>query len=259
MVCAMAMDDGCDSVGPRGAALEADGQLSPLAFDSEAAGLVPVFFGRAGPKLGLPRADAPISPTASNGRQTIDKTRKRILRAADRCFRRNGLQRTSVDDIAEEAGVSRATVYNRFPNKREIIAEVAAADHRSLQREALAQLDFGLQSADLLVQAQLVRLEAGLKSPYAVILRAPTALSFTHDLFLHSDTFHEAQIEYWSGIFTEIARRNELCDDLDIDSAVRWIDLVNLLFADLAKPTRERQARAMIRRYVVPAFIKCVI
>lgn len=50
--------------------------------------------------------------------------RDRILEAAVACVGRSGLSRTSVDEVAREAGVSRASVYRHFPGgKEELLAK----------------------------------------------------------------------------------------------------------------------------------------
>jgi AcrR family transcriptional regulator len=48
-------------------------------------------------------------------------TRDKVVDAALRCLAREGLRRTTVDDVAVEAGVSRATLYRAFPGGRETI------------------------------------------------------------------------------------------------------------------------------------------
>lgn len=45
--------------------------------------------------------------------------RRRLLDATYACIGRSGLERTTVEDAAREAGVSRATVYRWFPGGRE--------------------------------------------------------------------------------------------------------------------------------------------
>ncbi|MEM6563195.1 MAG: TetR/AcrR family transcriptional regulator [Pseudomonadota bacterium] len=47
-----------------------------------------------------------------------------ILEAASRMFMRYGFTKTTMSDIADEAGVARQTVYNAFPGKDEILRGV---------------------------------------------------------------------------------------------------------------------------------------
>lgn len=48
-----------------------------------------------------------------------------ILSAARKEFEENGIRRSGVDDVAKRAGVSRSTLYRRFPNKEALLLGVA--------------------------------------------------------------------------------------------------------------------------------------
>jgi AcrR family transcriptional regulator len=49
-----------------------------------------------------------------------DETKERILKAAGRLFEEQGYYETGIGDIAEEAGMGRASVYYHFPDKESI-------------------------------------------------------------------------------------------------------------------------------------------
>lgn len=53
-----------------------------------------------------------------------DRKREAIIQAAIAEFRANGFEITSMDKIAATAGVSKRTVYNHFPSKEELFAEI---------------------------------------------------------------------------------------------------------------------------------------
>ncbi|WP_175006774.1 TetR/AcrR family transcriptional regulator [Burkholderia lata] len=57
----------------------------------------------------------------------LDPKRARIVAAAANVFCRYGFARTTMGDIAQEAGVSRPSVYTLYPGKDEIFAAVADA------------------------------------------------------------------------------------------------------------------------------------
>ena len=48
-----------------------------------------------------------------------------VLQGAREVFMRDGFEGASVDDIARAAGVSKATLYNYFPDKRILFIEIA--------------------------------------------------------------------------------------------------------------------------------------
>jgi AcrR family transcriptional regulator len=56
-------------------------------------------------------------------------TRERVIAATLRCLAAQGLRRTTVDDVAVESGISRATLYRAFPGGRDtIVAAVVEAE-----------------------------------------------------------------------------------------------------------------------------------
>ena len=66
--------------------------------------------------------------------------RERVLEGALVCVGRYGLARTTVDDVAQASGVSRATIYRHFPGGREqIVADTVAWEtSRFFQRLGVA-------------------------------------------------------------------------------------------------------------------------
>ena len=66
----------------------------------------------------------PISKPSSAPQRLTDRKRQAILQAAIDEFRGNGFEATSMDRIAATAGVSKRTVYNHFPSKDALFAEI---------------------------------------------------------------------------------------------------------------------------------------
>jgi len=100
--------------------------------------------------------------------------RAEILEAAKSCFLRYGYGKTSLDDIAKEAGLSRPLLYRKFANKEAIFSAVYDAVF-------LAQFDKAVPIAEgrgskrdrLLRMVEVVCVE-----PYSLILQAPMADEF---------------------------------------------------------------------------------
>ena len=60
-------------------------------------------------------------------------TRERVVAAALECLAAQGLRRTTVDDVASRAGISRATLYRAFPGGRDtILGEVVESERARL-------------------------------------------------------------------------------------------------------------------------------
>ena len=54
----------------------------------------------------------------------LDARRRQVVEAALRCFARNGIHPTSMQDIFREAGLSAGAVYRYFPTKDSLVAAV---------------------------------------------------------------------------------------------------------------------------------------
>jgi len=63
-------------------------------------------------------------PSAAAPAKLTDRKRAAILEAAVAEFRQAGYEATSMDRIAATAGVSKRTVYNHFPSKEELFAQI---------------------------------------------------------------------------------------------------------------------------------------
>ncbi|MEU9690661.1 TetR/AcrR family transcriptional regulator [Amycolatopsis japonica] len=70
-----------------------------------------------------------------------DETRTRILDAAYTQFSKTGIQRSTMEDVARRAGVSRITVYRRFPGKDVLVEQVVRREFRRYFDRFLADIE----------------------------------------------------------------------------------------------------------------------
>ena len=75
--------------------------------------------------------------------QGVRRGRKfdQVLEGARKVFMRDGFERASVDDIAREAGVSKATIYAYFPDKQLLFLEVARCECHRQTEAAVARIE----------------------------------------------------------------------------------------------------------------------
>jgi AcrR family transcriptional regulator len=96
-------------------------------------------------------------------RLTGEERRTAILDAALAAFSERGYHATSLDDVAGEAGVSKALIYEHFASKQELYADLIARNARELtQRVAAALVGVELESG-------LKRLATGLDAFFAFV------------------------------------------------------------------------------------------
>jgi AcrR family transcriptional regulator len=93
---------------------------------------------------------------------------RRLIEAAAALFAENGFDATSVDSVAERAGVSKATIYTRYDDKAQLFAAVV----RRQISELFENLDFDGTQGD----ATEVLLEVGRQALGLVIRPETTAI-----------------------------------------------------------------------------------
>jgi AcrR family transcriptional regulator len=133
-------------------------------------------------------------------------TRQRILDAALVRFSGYGFRRTSMEDIAGEAGVSRATLYLQFANKEAIFRSLSQALHQ----DALARAAGALE-ADRPLDERLRAAVEGLSLRFVGIVHGSP---------------HGGEL---------LDERNRLCGDLAADMDRRFRDVLTRAFRRAAR------------------------
>lgn len=131
----------------------------------------------------------------------------RILDAALRVFRRHGFRRSSIEQAAEEAGLTRQALYHHFASKealfRAVLERIYAQGLAAEIAAAKAAEDAGLELADILVAeigARMQSLLASLKdSPHTEEL-------FSEHLAQARDLYQSYSNRFADEIATTIAR-----------------------------------------------------
>lgn len=196
-----------------------------------------------------------VDPVTRNdlGRPAIDEVGARILDATMTCLSRFGVAKTTIDDVAREAGCSRATVYRYFANRNALVTTVVEREVAVLA----AAVTEAAQSADDLedaVTAMFVTAARAIVSHTAL----QRALDLEPEIVLPGLSF-----EGGDRLFADASDRFAplFARFLPPDRARRaaeWSTRVLLayLHPDRAPVsiTEEPAARALVRRHIVPAF-----
>jgi|SRR6056297_1438664 len=95
-----------------------------------------------------PQSARPGATSAPRGRKVAQ-----VLEGARAVFLRDGFEGANVDEIAREAGVSKATLYSYFSDKRLLFVEVATAECRRQADAALGEVDMSAPPREVLAFA----------------------------------------------------------------------------------------------------------
>jgi TetR/AcrR family transcriptional regulator, repressor for uid operon len=105
--------------------------------------------------------------TAAVGGAVVDddETSTRILDAAYELFCRIGIQRSTMEDVARRAGVSRITVYRRFTTKSVLVDHVVRREIRRYFDQFLVDIEHAETAADRVVLGFVSSLHAIRRNP----------------------------------------------------------------------------------------------
>lgn len=165
---------------------------------------------------------------------------ERILDAAGRCFATHGVERTSVADVAREAGCSRQTVYRYFSDR-------ASLQHAFVDREAL-RLGARLEAELVAVTDPRERVLVAVQ----LALRAVRADPLLRAWFSGGNAERAAESAARSPVLVRLAR--PVLGDGASDDAARW--LVRVVLSLLTLPGGDdAQERALLERFVLPVVL----
>ncbi|MWB76559.1 TetR family transcriptional regulator [Pseudooceanicola sp. 216_PA32_1] len=161
----------------------------------------------------------------------IRKGRKfdQVLEGAREVFLSEGFEGASVDDIARVAGVSKATLYSYFPDKRLLFLEVAKGECLRQADEAMELVQLNCAPRKLLGIAARKMLE---------FMNTDLSMNVFRICVAESERFPElAQEFYRSG---PMLARGRLCDYLTVAVArgelvIKDVELAADQFAELCK------------------------
>jgi AcrR family transcriptional regulator len=163
-------------------------------------------------------------------------TRARLLAATEACLRRNGIRRTTMTQIADEAGVSRAGLYKHFPDKPSIIVTALVEADERFWADAAARVSAARGFAiDHQPAALALRLKAEEPEAYAATVgQGLPALV-------------PGMAGFWRPYLQAARDAGDVRTDLDIDAAAEWIMRVVLSLVTIPGPTTPR----FIHEYLV--------
>ena len=184
--------------------------------------------------------------------------RERLLDAAEGCLEQFGPQKTSMEDVARAAGMSRATVYRYFENRDALLLGVASRQAADLATEAMAFLAQFSTLSDWLVEGCLFTLREIPKRPVFASLVTSLDSSAASKLLLGSTGMIQIGVNVLRPMFGNAKQQGLLRDDLDIDMLIEW--LLRVLWTYLNAPsqvaTDEDSMRRLFRMLLLPSVLK---
>lgn len=192
---------------------------------------------------------------ADPGTEVYDQMRSRVVDAAERYVERNGLAKVRIEEVAEEAGCSRATIYRYFADKDELIREVLIARARRIAAKLERLLGTMDDPADMLVQGIVRGVEEFRADPHFESFYGPAAAGTTARIAGGSTAIRAVVGEAMSPLFDLAEATGRLRQGVEREHATEWVMLVTTALLTIPQPsmtTRPEQER-FLRTFLVPA------
>jgi len=184
--------------------------------------------------------------------------RERLLDAAEGCLEQFGPQKTSMEDVARAAGMSRATVYRYFENRDALLLGVASRQSSALAAEAMNYLAQFNTISDWMVEGLLFTLREIPRRPVFASLVTSLDSRASGSLFLGSTGLVQIGVNVLQPMFANAKAQGLLRDDVDPEMLVEW--LLRMLWTYLNAPsqvaTDEEGMRKLFRMMLIPAVLK---
>ncbi len=188
---------------------------------------------------------------------TQGSAQTRILREAERCFDKYGLHRTTMDDIATAAGVSRMTLYRYFSDRDALITAIVSNRSARLVHKVHAHLSQFETLSEQLVEGLMFLGRRGRQDHFIGMLLQSETFDFTNKILFNKAGSAVAFAQaIWEPLLEAAIERGELPPDYQRDTVYVWLTSVNfMMIAWLENPDVDPDYyRRLLQQFVVRAF-----
>lgn len=180
-----------------------------------------------------------------------------ILTAAETCFERFGIAKTTMDDVARVAEVSRATVYRYFSDRESLILASVRRRARMNMEPARAFIAKWPTFAERLTEGICHNVRRGKRDPMVHLLVSPNEMALATALLQSTGVAVDLTFELWDPILREAQEAGEMRADIDRRELCEWIAHLEIMFIsqfDHDDAALDR-FRSMIKNFFVPAVL----
>ena len=197
-----------------------------------------------------------MSPRSAT-RGTNGDVRSTILRAAERCIQRHGIRKTTMDDIAREAKISRPSVYRYFTDREDLLIALMNDHSRALTEKARRFIGQYPSVEEGLIEGLIYLAEHGHRDEFTRFLASMDDSEFGRRVG-STDAFATLTGEFWDPFLDAAEERGDLRPGLDRHDVHVWLGNVGLILMSILE--REEipnpsGMRNLVRQFVVPAFL----
>jgi AcrR family transcriptional regulator len=186
-----------------------------------------------------------------------DAARERLIDAAGQCFVKYGVMKTTVEDVAAIANVSRATVYRYFGGREELIMGVLLREGERFLGGLGRLMEATGSVQDAIIEGVVLTLAAIRRDENLALLFAPEAAGVTTSVAGASDALFDLTAQFLRPHLERGRADGTLRPGLDLDEAAEWTlrTILTLVTVEGPRERTEAQLRSFLHTYLAPALI----
>jgi TetR/AcrR family transcriptional regulator len=157
-----------------------------------------------------------------------EEARRRLLEAAGRCIVRRGNAQIRMAEVADEAGVSRSTLYRYFPNRDEVLLGLMLARVDTALGELVRSLRDPDDPVRSLPEMVLARVESVSGNPLNEALFAAESTAVPTALEVGAQPVVEVLLRHYGPLLQRWQDAERLYPDLEHRDVVQWLSATTL-------------------------------
>lgn len=179
----------------------------------------------------------------------------RLIEAALRCIERSGISKTFIEDIAQEAGLSRPTAYRTFGSRKALLECVAAHCANRMKTRMRAKLAKMTSFADALVLGPTEALAMARKDrTFISVLEALGDSGLERYLLAPQGPVIGYTLDAWHDWFAQARASGELREGISDIELATLITASNCFFL-LRSDYRKADQIDFLRKFLLPSII----
>ncbi len=186
------------------------------------------------------------------------RTREQIMAAALICYERYGIEKTTLEQVAEESCLSRATVYRYAKNRRELLNQVFIRDAEMALQRVYGVVQSQDSFQNIVLDSVMVLLSR--REDYAMqrLMDAQIDDDLLHDKSMPQSMLRNFAEQTLAEPYDRALKNNELPDGLTLPVLCDWIGRMmrSLLVSPPDMIKSEREFRQYLEFVLKPIFYK---
>ncbi|QIL74003.1 TetR/AcrR family transcriptional regulator (plasmid) [Diaphorobacter sp. HDW4B] len=179
----------------------------------------------------------------------------RLIEAALRCIANNGISKTFVEDIAQEAGLSRPTAYRTFGTRKALLEGVAAHCANRMKDTMRKRLTRYKSFSDAVVLGSTEALDMARKDKVLILVFEALGDSGLERYLLDpKGPVIGYTLNAWNDWFDDARKSGELRPDVSNDELATLLTAGNVFFLLRTDFSKSEQI-AFLRKFLLPSIL----